>query len=176
MTGLLPLISFDAISREELNASLAAWGHAMGRCARPAWHLQHGLRHEGRIVAVTATDSLITRRVAGLGRHEAVELSRLCAERPDLCRVALRLWREFVFRPLADSQGFTWAVSYQDERLHTGNTYRFDGWVRLARTRSGTDARSGRRGRNKTLWGWSPYAPLMAAARAGLIGDGSFAA
>jgi hypothetical protein len=48
-----------------------------------------------------------------------------------------------------------WAVSYQDEALHDGDTYRFDGWTRLARSRSGTDHRSGKRDRNKTIWDWN---------------------
>jgi hypothetical protein len=163
---LLPLVSFEPISRAELNARLVAWSHAMGPCTRPAEHWSHGLRYEGELVAVVGADTLIREQVAGLSRAEAVELSRLCAAAPGLCRVALRLWREFVFRPLARERGWTWAVSYQDEGLHTGATYRFDGWVKLARSRSGTDQRSGRRGRTKTIWGFSHDAEAMRRARA----------
>ncbi|CAN7725860.1 hypothetical protein [Mesorhizobium sp. LjRoot246] len=62
-------------------------------------------------------------------RHEAIELSQLCAARPDLSRVMLRMWRAFVFPTLCQECGFVWAVSYQDAPIHAGNLYRFDGWV-----------------------------------------------
>jgi DNA modification methylase len=171
---MLPAVTFGPITRAQLNTRLAAWGHAMGPCERPTKGWSHGLAHQGELVAVAATDHLVTPQVAGLTRAEALELSRMCAVRRDLCRVALRLWREFVFRPLGEAYGYAWALSYQDEGLHTGGLYRFDGWLPLARTRSGTDNRSGRRGRNKTTWGWSPDAALMAAARDALAGGGGF--
>ncbi len=72
----------------------------MGEIHRPTRGWSYGLRHEGRLLAVVATDTLIRERVAGLTRHDAVELSRLCAAKPDLCRVALRLWRSFAFPQL----------------------------------------------------------------------------
>jgi antitoxin VapB len=144
-----PLASFEAINLDELNASLAAWGHKLGQLRRPfAPPVCHGLFHHGELVAVTAASSLIPAELCGLTRQECVELSRLCAARPDLCRVALRLWREFWLR----ESGYRYAISYQDEQLHTGRTYRFDGWKVLTRTRSGIDGRSGVRGRNKTVW------------------------
>ena len=96
-----------------------------------------------------------------MGREECCELSRLCCERPDLCRVVLRLWREFVF----PATGKHWAISYQDAVAHTGNLYRFDGWVRLGKSRSGTDQRSGRRGRNKVIWGWTADLAVRKATR-----------
>ncbi|RWC92894.1 MAG: hypothetical protein EOS73_35315, partial [Mesorhizobium sp.] len=65
-------------------------------------------------------------------RHEAIELSRLCAARPDLSRVTLCMWRAFVFPALCQESGFVWAVSYQDAAIHAGNLYRFDGWVQPA--------------------------------------------
>lgn len=147
-------VTFAPISREDLNACLVAWGHKMGPVRRPTGGWSHGLVHDGELVAVVATDTLIRERVAGLTRHEAVELSRLCAARPDLCRVALRLWRAFVFPALCEECGFVWGVSYQDAAIHSGGLYRFDGWVRLATSRSGTDSRSGRKGRRKIVWGW----------------------
>lgn len=85
-----------------------------------------------------------------LTRENTCELSRLCAERPHLCRVALRLWREFVFPQL----GYRYVISYQDADMHSGNTYRFDGWKRAGFSSSGTDTRSGRRGRRKWIWVW----------------------
>lgn len=79
---------------------------------------------------------------------ETVELSRLCSSSPHLCRVTLRLWREAVFRKLKKP----YAISYQDAKLHTGNTYRFDGWRKIGTSRSGPDTRSGRKGRSKVIW------------------------
>lgn len=112
----------------------------MGGINRPTFGWSHGLRHGGELVAVVATDTLIRERVAGLRRCDAVELSRLCAARPELSRVVLRLWRVFVFSVLAHERGFRWAVSYQDTALHRGDIYRFDGWVRI--------------GRRKIIWDW----------------------
>jgi len=114
----------------------------------------HGVFHGENLVAVTTTSTLIAARVGGglseLTRENTCELSRLCADRPGLCRVALRLWREFVFPTL----NYEYAISYQDADLHSGNTYRFDGWYRAAYARSGKDTRSGRPGRNKWVWVW----------------------
>lgn len=52
-------------------------GHRMGPVRRPTGGWSHGLRHGDTLVAVTATDVLMQPRVAGLGRHEAVELFAL---------------------------------------------------------------------------------------------------
>src|SRR5882757_4613029 len=123
MDSLFPFVTFDSISLGEANALLEKWGHKMGAIRRGnqrGW--SHALRHEGRPVAVTTASYLIAGVVGGaphLTRQNTIELSRLCAERPGLCRVALRLWREFVFPSLE----FEWAMSYQDADLHNGNTY-----------------------------------------------------
>jgi len=151
-----PLCSFEEIELEQANACLAAWGHKMGPVVRGNNYSKcHALFHEGRPVAVTTTHTLIRQNVGGglaqLVRSNTIELSRLCAERPGLCRVALRMWREFVFPVL----GYPYAISYQDADEHNGNTYRFDGWKRLAYSRSGKDSRSGVKGRNKWVWGWT---------------------
>lgn len=153
-----PLISFDAIGRDECNDALLRWGHKMGPHNRPDTGVArfHGLRHTGKLVAVTAGDALLAREVAGLNRSQAWELARVCAARPDLCRVIVRLWREFVFPSTSIARGYSWAVSYQDAALHSGGLYRFDGWISLAVSRSGTDQRSGRKGRSKVIWGWHP--------------------
>jgi len=116
----------------------------------------HALTHDGHAVAVTTASNLIAPTVGGgcawMTRDNTIELSRLCAARPGLCRVALRLWREFVFGSLP----YDYAVSYQDADIHTGNTYRFDGWRRVAYSHSGTDTRSQRPGRDKYVWQWPP--------------------
>jgi hypothetical protein len=159
-----PIVHVEAIDRDQLNRALVAWEHKMGPWTRPDYGAErfHGLFHNGELVAVSATGSLIAETCAGLRRHEAIELGRLCAARPGLCRAMLRLWREFVFPAL----GHPWAVSYQDSVEHTGNLYRFDGWVQLGTSRSGTDKRGERRGRSKIIWGWAHTAEAMEQRRA----------
>ena len=166
MSFLEPLVSFDQITKDELNICLVQWEHRMGPWNRPDYGNArfHGLRHDGKLVAVTATDQLITAEVCGLSREAAIELGRVCAEREHLNRVVLRLWREFVFPAVCAARGCTWAISYQDAVIHSGNLYRFDGWSQLGISRSGTDQRSGRKGRKKVIWGWQ--LPVRSAARA----------
>lgn len=153
---LFGFVGFEQVSLAEANERLVAWGHKMGALNRGnQGALCHGLIHEGKIVAVTTASTTIAPVVGGcdfLTRENTIELSRLCAERSGLCRVALRLWREFVFPALT----YEYAVSYQDADLHNGNTYRFDGWERVGRSRSGPDTRSGRPGRDKYVWSWPP--------------------
>lgn len=152
-----PLVAFDAITVDELNDCLVRWGHKMGPWERPDFGADrfHGLRHHGDLVAVTASSSMIPENTGGLRRDQACELGRVCAARRDLCRIVVRLWREFVFPDLCRARGWSWAISYQDAVLHDGGLYRFDGWVRLGTSHSGTDQRSGRRGRDKVIWGWA---------------------
>lgn len=173
MSGLLgPLVAFDAIGPDDLNRCLVDWGHKMGPLHRPRFGEfggAHGLFHDGQLVAVTAHEKMIAAETCGLTREEAFELARVCAVRPGLCRVAVRLWREFVFPPAARVGGFGWAISYQDRVQHRGDLYRHDGWVRLGHTSSGTDQRGRegtRRGRRKTVWGWTLDPARMAEARA----------
>lgn len=141
---------------EEANASLVAWGHRMGPMNRPDYGdlTAQGLYHDGTMVAVACTAGLVRAAVGNcpwLTRANAIELARLCAVRPGLCRVALRLWREFTFPGI----GREFAVSYQDADIHSGNVYRFDGWSRVAYNGGGSvDQRTGRVGRNKWVWVW----------------------
>lgn len=157
MSALFPVATFDSISLARANALLVAWGHRMGALERgnsAALHC-HALFVHGEPVALATSSSLIREHVGGgldfLTRANTIELSRLCAREPWACRVALRLWREAVF----PGTGYEVAISYQDADLHTGNTYRFDGWRRLGFSSSGTDSRTGRRGRRKWIWCWS---------------------
>lgn len=161
MNFLTPLVSFDAIDGDELNRCLIEWRHKMGPLHRPRFGDfggAHGLRHEGQLVAVVASEALCVKETCDLTRADAFELARVCAVRPDLCRVALRLWREFVFPAMCAAGGQRWAISYQDRTEHSGDLYRMDGWVRLGATSSGTDPRSRggtRKGRRKVIWGWN---------------------
>ena len=153
---LLPAVTFEEVTLDEANDCLRAWGHKMGPLERGnEAGVHYALRHEGRAVAVAMCSGLIRECVGGgnqhLTRENTMELSRLCAVRPGLCRVALRLWREFVFPHL----GVGNAISYQDADMHSGNTYRFDGWERIGFSSSGTDQRSGRKGRRKWIWRWT---------------------
>jgi len=151
--SILPVISLEPIDRECLNACLTAWGHKMGEWNRPLMkEWLHGLFHNGRPVAVTASASLIRERCGGFTRAEAFELGRVCAIRRDINRAALRLWREFVFPDICRSEGYVAVISYQDAVLHSGNLYRFDGWRVVGKSRSGSDSRSGRKGRRKVVW------------------------
>lgn len=151
---LFPFVAFEQVQLAEANEMLIAWGHKMGALKRGnQGALCHALEHEGKPMAVTTASNLIADSVGNcewMTRGNTIELSRLCAVRSGLCRVALRLWREFVFPGL----GYDYAVSYQDNDLHNGDTYRFDGWERVGRSRSGTDTRSGRPGRDKWVWQW----------------------
>lgn len=154
-TRLFGFVGFESVTLADANRCLEAWGHRMGALNRGnQGAVCHALIHEGLAVAVTTASNLIAPVVGGgcnwMTRENTVELSRLCAARGGLCRVALRLWREFVF----PTMGYEFAVSYQDADLHNGNTYRFDGWARVGRARSGTDTRSGRPGRDKWVWAW----------------------
>ena len=164
--SLFPLVAFDQISLQDANRCLRLWSHAMGELHRPmngsvlsgGGDVAHGLIHDGRVVGVCTTSTLITPHVAGhpnMTRANTVELSRLCAEQRDICRVVLRLWRLFVFESLPHE----FAISYQDRALHRGDLYRFDGWEKIATSRSGTDKRSGRKGRNKNVWAWPRSKP-----------------
>lgn len=154
---LIPLATFGAIDIDAANGCLREWGHKMGPINRPGMSKEwcHGLFQGSEIVAVTVAATLIQPAVGGghglpMTRDNTIELARLCAVRPGLCRVALRLWREFFLPDLRKP----FAISYQDADLHSGQTYRFDGWKRIGFSHSGTDQRTGRLGRDKWIWMW----------------------
>lgn len=162
---MFPVASFDQVPLVTANDLLTRWGHRMGPLLRGNSQAQHchALAVHGDPVAVACTSSLIRECVGGglghMTRANTVELSRLCAAEPWACRVALRLWRECVF----PGTGAQFAVSYQDACMHSGNTYRFDGWTRAGYSSSGTDSRTGRKGRRKWIWVWERPAQLEAA-------------
>ena len=76
---LAPLVSFDAIEKDELNRCLVAWGHKMGPWERPTFRgWFHGLRHDGQLVAVLATGFvLFTLLVNGLTLRPVIHLLQL---------------------------------------------------------------------------------------------------
>lgn len=160
MTDLFPIATLQSVEIADANRLLSAWGHKMGACNRPEEYglWSHALFHAGEPVAVTVTATLVRDHVGGgngwLTRENCVELARLCSGRPALCRAMLRLWRELVFPTLRKPH----AMSYQDADLHTGATYRNDGWERVGEVCRGgsTDQRSGRVGRRKWVWVYPP--------------------
>lgn len=147
-----PIVHIEQIEKSSLNKCLVEWEHKMGPWKRPNFgnaHF-HALFHNGEPVALAVDDQLIAETAGGFPRSEALELARICAKRRDLNRVMLRLWREFIFPAF----GKSWAISYQDAVIHGGDLYRFDGWTRIGTSNSGTDRRSGLKGRKKVIWGW----------------------
>ena len=179
LRGPLVAAAFVECNLRTANTLLEKWAHQMGPLNRgnKAGLRCHVLYVGSAPVAVATTSSLIRECVGGglgyMDRSNTIELSRLCAGESWACRVALRLWREAVF-PLTAAK---WAISYQDATLHTGNVYRFDGWKRMAYSSSGTDRRSGRKGRKKWIWAWEARAAAVTAkaseppAQHGLFGE-----
>lgn len=157
MTDFFPLVKFTTIDQVTANKLLVQFGHTIG----PVWRGAHGnaiscqaLYELETPVGVVTAHHLVRETVGGgnthLTRENTVELSRLACARPGLTRVVIRLWREFVFPTL----GYRFAVSYSDNAQHTGNLYRFDGWKKSGQSKSGPDTRTGRPGRDKTIWTW----------------------
>lgn len=166
-----PIAHIEAIDRGELNKLLVRWEHRMGPYTRPNFTIEahHALFEHGEPVAVVAAGETVREVVGqtGIRREECIELVRLCAARPHLCRPMLRLWRELVFPALVAVHSRPIAVSYQDEDLHNGNVYRFDGWVDIGKGgRGGPDTRTGRAGRKLRIWAWSADDAVRAAWRA----------
>ena len=165
--GLLidPFVSFDTIGRDEMNDCLVAWGHQMGPIERPEYRrpVDFVLRENGEPVAVMAADPLI-RPTCGFTRADAFELSRLCAARHGLCSMAMKLWRTFAYPAIVRAWGAPWVVSYQDAARHTGTLYRFDHWLIVGYSTSGSDPRAlpGTASvRRKKIWGWNADAAAM---------------
>ncbi|ORE90981.1 hypothetical protein [Aurantimonas sp. 22II-16-19i] len=155
-----PIMHIEAIDRRDVNQLLVAWGHRMGAVNRPVYSFEahHAMFQHGEPVAVTVTGETAREVVGstGLFRTEVAELVRLCALRPGMCRPMLRIWREMIFPLIAARHRRSFAVSYQDEALHTGNLYRFDGWIFIGKGGGGgLDSRTGRSGRSMKIWGWA---------------------
>lgn len=162
-----PIQHIDAIDRADLNRLLVRWGHRMGPYTRPSYAIEahYAMFQHGEPVAVAAAGETVREVVGrtGIRRDRCIELARLCAARRDLCRPMLRLWREMLFPAIAEVHGRDLAVSYQDEALHSGDLYRFDGWVLLGKGGGGgPDTRTGRPGRKMKIWAW-PAAVATAA-------------
>jgi hypothetical protein len=161
-----PVAHIDTIERSELNRLLLRWGHRMGAYSRPNYTFEahHALFQQGEPVAVTAAGETAREVVGqtGIRREECVELVRLCAARRDLCRPMLRLWREMIFPAIASVHSRQVAVSYQDEALHSGDIYRWDGWLDIGKAGGGgKDSRTGRSGRKMRVWAWPPEAARL---------------
>jgi hypothetical protein len=154
-----PIATLQECSLADANTLLVEWQHKMGALNRGT--TDYGcqgsfvLLHESSPIAVATHSTLIRDHVGGglghMTRPDTIELSRVCAARPHLNRVMVRLWRELVFPSLRRR----FAISYQDAVIHGGDLYRFEGWTRSPeKSRSGTDARTGKVGRTKWIWYW----------------------
>lgn len=169
--GLLidPLISFDRIDREEMNGLLVAWDHQMGPIMRPEFTspIDFVLRESGRPIAVIAADTLI-RETCSLTRQQAFEMSRMCSApgRRGVSSMAMRMWRAFAYPLIAEAWGTPWVISYQDAARHTGNLYRYDGWLIAGYSVSGSDDRAlpgTAKVRRKKIWAWNSDVAAMRA-------------
>lgn len=159
MLLVAPIAHVESVDRREANRLLVQWEHRMGAFNRPNYAIEahHVLFENGAPIAVTST-SETAREVVGqtrIRRDEVVELARLCASRRDLNRAMLRLWRELILPAMLRAHGRSFAVSYQDEAFHTGDVYRFDGWIDIgAGGGGGNDIRTGRQSRKMRIWGF----------------------
>lgn len=169
MRGLFPeaLVSFDRIDRAEMNALLIAWDHKMGPINRPEYTppIDFALREHGRPIAVIAADTLV-RETCDFTRQDAFELSRLCSapERRGVSSMAMRMWRAFAYPLITRAWKTPWVISYQDAVRHTGNLYRYDGWLIVGYSVSGTDTRARpdtARASRKKIWAWNSDAAAM---------------
>jgi len=155
-----PLISFDVIDRDEANDCLVRWGHRMGANNRPLYRapIDFGLREMGELQGVICCDTLI-KETCGFDRSTAFELSRICAAAPRINRALIRLFTEFAQPLVARTWGTAWAISYQNAKMHRGDLYRFDQWLRLRETTGGSDSRalgSTVSSQRRVIWGWHP--------------------
>lgn len=162
-------VSLVSVDLDEANALLEAWGHYLGACDRPFRNDGWVLDVLGEPAAVATSSSIVGESSAGFRKHEAVELSRLCA-RPGMnwtTRVMLRIWREVAApqwpcpEPRSGLSAVA-AVAYSKNDRHEGRIYRFDGWEKVtdragsggggqwSRKRATDDAANGA----KTLWLW----------------------
>lgn len=158
---VVPIARIEAIELCQANSLLTEWGHKMGPIRRPKFSFEthHALFEDNVPVAVICAGETVRQVVGqtGIRREDCVELTRLCAAREHLCRPFLRLWREICFPRIARAHNRTLAVSYQDESLHSGNVYRFDGWLDIGKGGGGgSDRRGGAKGRKLRIWAWPP--------------------
>jgi hypothetical protein len=163
---LVNIIRYNRIDDELADRMLVAWGHWLKGCSRPFGRVSSGLFLYDELVAVAVSASTVNASCGGYPRQRCVELARLCAhpQHRDLTRVALRCWRV-----TAASEWPYWLadvlVSYQNAIRHTGDIYRFDGWIKVADTKGstggGTWSRPRKSGEPKAVWAY----PLAAAER-----------
>lgn len=168
--NLFPLCSWILCDDAESDRYLVEWGHFLGPCDRPFGKQSFALVLYDMVVAVAVSASTVSAYCGGYRRGECVELARLCT-RPnysDLTRVALRLWRvtapgqwlAYMNAPeRIQERGWFWQVktlvSYANATKHSGNLYRFDGWIKVAdvegSTGGGTWSKK-KKSEPKSLW------------------------
>lgn len=140
MSSLFPLVSFDLIDNDVADVLLGEWDHWLGGCNRPFGRQSFGLILGGvGIISVAVSASTVNETCGGYRRQECVELARQCS-RPDYnwaTRAIVRLWREIAPRcwPYWPVRA---VVSYSNALRLAGDIYRFDGWIKVARSRGST--------------------------------------
>jgi hypothetical protein len=170
--NLFPLACWDVCEDDEADAALVEWGHFLGACERPFGRQSFALRLDGKLAAVAVSASTVNGHCGGYRRREVVELVRLCSspEDAELTRVALRLWR--VTAPeswlrlmnrldLVRERKWLWevkaVVSYANALRHSGDIYRFDGWVNVGAVKGSTGGgthSSRKKAEEKTVWAY----------------------
>lgn len=167
-----PSLDFSALRFDVIDNGLAddflnepATDHWLGQCDRPFGVISYGLYVRGSLVAVAVSASTPNERCADFSRYEVVELVR-CTARDgwrDQTRVALRCWRTLAPEDWASAYGAHWpsliaCVSYANDRRHTGDLYRFDGWRIVGKskgsTAGGTWSRPRKGSEPMTIWAW----------------------
>lgn len=152
----------DALADDFLNEEADHW---LGGCDRPFGRISYGQYVRGSLVGVAISASTPNEKCAGLSRYEVVELVR-CSARDgwrEQTRTILRNWRTLAAEDWATKYGAHWPamwgyVSYANNRRHTGDLYRFDGWKIIGKskgsTAGGTWSRPRKSSEPMTIWGW----------------------
>jgi hypothetical protein len=157
-----PMMALSPITLHDANRLLLKWAHRLGPIRRPFTMQSFALEVDGKPISVAVSASSVSDTVAGLLRTEVVECARLCSDPHAVWanRVMLRLWREVCGPRWPDWQPVA-AISYSQNAHHSGDLYRFDGWLKVTdkagassgggawtRKRYASDAVYG----SKTLW------------------------
>jgi hypothetical protein len=127
------IVDVQPITLDDANDMLVPWEHKLGAVNRPFRSEPFALFIDGDPICVAVSPSTVSSTAGGYQRNELVELARLCAAPGNswVNRVMLRIWRE-VLGPRWDCWPVKAALSYSKNAMHSGNLYRFDGWVKIA--------------------------------------------
>jgi len=170
----MPICGGYPIDVEEANRLLIEWNHKLGPVERPFRQEAFGLEICGKgLIAVAVSGSIINGPISirndegevvrSYDREEVVELTRLASNVKWANRIMIRAYRELL-APAWKCWPVKAVVSYSKNEMHSGNTYRFDGWAKIndncgarqamlnrgKRRYGNDDPRAG----SKSLWIW----------------------